>query len=522
MKTAVRSRPGSPELPDASHRLQRGQILVLLSAVFASSICAIGYELVIGATGTYIAGDGVTQFALTIGIFLFSMGLGSLFSQKIRTSDAILAFTTTQILIGLFGGISHPVLYILYAAFSSVQLAIVFFLFIIGFLTGLEIPLITRVLTKNSNLRVNISNVLSLDYFGALVSSVGFPLIILPAFGLWTSSMLFGLLNVLLGYAMLAVFRDLKHRRLLLLANSASLLVLILFMASGFRIQKWADEMAFGEEVVFKKHSRFQSIVLTRWRQDLRMYLNGNLQFSSTDEYRYHEALVHPLFSAIPSIKHVLVLGGGDGLALREILKYPGVMHVDLVDLDPEVTKVSRTNPHIAELNRNSLSESRVHIHHMDAWLFVRETRNRYDAIVVDLPDPGSDSLVKLYSLEFYRMLAGLLHRDGGLSVQATSPFFTRRAFWNIVNTIRATGLNVKPIHINVPSFGEWGFVLGTPFAVHNPGKLQVPTRYLTNEMLQMLHVFPSDMQEIPTGISTLLKPVILSDYLEGQKKFFP
>ncbi|MGM0595523.1 MAG: polyamine aminopropyltransferase [Myxococcota bacterium] len=502
--------------------LNRVESVILLGSVFVTSICAIAYELVIGATGAYIAGDGISQFAYTIGIFLSSMGLGSLFSRAIGDKRTLEAFVSSEILIGLFGGISHPALYLIYATSSSFQIAFYFFVFIVGALTGLEIPLITRILSKNNPLRINISNVLSLDYFGALVTAVLFPLLLLPNLGLWYSSLLFGMINIILALILIFYSKKRSWYKKAMISSMFVLATLLILQIFGRNFMNYADAKLYGDEIIFTKTSKYQKIVLTRWRSDLRLYLNGNIQFSSYDEYRYHETLIHPLFSLIPHHDNVLVLGGGDGLALREIFKYEDVKNVDLVDLDPAVMKLAKTNKHLVELNKNSLNDPRVKYYPQDAWIFVRNVQKKYDVIVVDLPDPNSENLVKLYSLQFYHLLKNLLTRSGGIVVQATSPYFNHRTFWCIHDTIKETGLYTLPIHAQVPSFGDWGYVLaGNSNLDKQLIKFEVETKYLTKGMEKGLKIFPADLQHVDVQISTLDKPIILKYYNEDYKKYF-
>jgi spermidine synthase len=503
-------------------KLARGESIFLLATVFITSICALSYELIIGATGAYIAGDGVKQFAFTIGLFLSSMGIGSFISRKVPTKKALDVFIGSEIAIGLFGGLSHPILYVLYAYTSSYQMVLYLLIVLIGTLTGLEIPLVTRILAKNSSLRLNISNILTLDYLGALFTALLFPIILLPTFGLWQTSLFFGIVNLILA-GILIYFIKGTHRRIKLkLLLFAAMSILLVFQVFGKLIIDMADSAAYGEEIVYSETTKYQKIVLTRWRKDLRLYINGNIQFSSFDEYRYHEALIHPLFSTVRHHENVLILGGGDGLALREIFKYKGVKHIDLVDLDPAVVALSKRDPHLKKLNKNSLNDKRVHYHAMDAWLFVRNIKKRYQIIVVDLPDPSNENLIKLYSKQFYQLLSMAVARDGGIVIQATSPYFNRRTFWAINQSVKEAGLRTIPIHAHVPSFGEWGFVLAAKFNLpFDEINLKVKTRYLTNELLPALKYFPKDIGPMPVETSTLIHPTILKYYQEDHRKYF-
>jgi spermidine synthase len=226
--------------------------------------------------------------------------------------------------------------------------------------------------------------------------------------------------------------------------------------------------------------------VITRWKDDLRLYINGNLQFSSRDEHRYHEALVHPVPQALPWARRVLVLGGGDGLALREILKYRNIEHVTLVDLDPAMTTLfSRSEP-LRALNHGSLTDQRVTVVNADAAQWLEQNQDNFDAIIVDLPDPSNFGLGKLYSVPMYRLMSRHLAEKGYAVVQSTSPYYAPRSFWDIDATLREAGLHTWPYHTYVPSFGEWGFILaGKRNDYTPPTRYDVPMKFLDGDTLR-------------------------------------
>jgi spermidine synthase len=251
--------------------------------------------------------------------------------------------------------------------------------------------------------------------------------------------------------------------------------------------------------------------VLTRWKDDLRLFLNSHLQFSSRDEYRYHEALVHPGLAALPGARRVLVLGGGDGLAVREILKYPTVENVTLVDLDPEMTHLFSAHVVLSSLNNHSLTNPRVHVINADAFRWLDANSGSYDFIVADFPDPTSYSLGKLFTTTFYRLAAKHLSVGGLLVVQSTSPLFARQSYWCIVETVKQAGLRTYPYHLYVPSFGEWGFVIGSQMPYEFPRQLPTGLRYLANvgEMFD----FPNDMRPVPVEANYLNNQILVRYY---------
>jgi spermidine synthase len=221
--------------------------------------------------------------------------------------------------------------------------------------------------------------------------------------------------------------------------------------------------------------------------------------------------------SAVRSRETVLVLGGGDGMVARELLKYPDVQHIILVDLDPAMTDLARTFAPLREVNGDSLNDPRVTVVNTDAYKFIEESDELYSVVIIDLPDPNNESLSKLYSQQFYRLLRLRLTPDGAFVTQAASPYFVRQAFWSIVHTIEASDFEIIPLRTYVPSFGEWGFVIGV---VRGQPQLEVPPnldlRYLTPDVLIAAQAFDPDIAEQPADINTLNNPVLYHYYEQG------
>ena len=434
--------------------------LLLLFSVFVIATCGLVYELVAGALASYLLGDSVKQFSFIIGVYLFSMGVGSYFAKFIKT-NLLNKFIEIEILVGLIGGISSVVLFLLFNSIGHFEWVLYLFVFVTGSLVGLEIPLLMNILKDRVEFKDLVSNVFAFDYVGALLASILFPLVLVPNLGIVRTSLFFGLINV-----SIAIFLSFylqkevrKHYILKLKSILTFILLLILFIFSE-RILSYSEEKLYGENIVFSHSSPYQRIVLTRNKNDFRLYLNNNLQFSSADEYRYHEALVHPAFSMAKNIENVLILGGGDGLAAREILKYREVKHITLVDLDAEMTKFFQNNETMNALNQNSLNNSKVKVINQDAYIWVKNQTQKFDVIVIDFPDPSNYSLGKLYSLQFYRELQKITNPETKIVVQTTSPYFAPKSFWCIQKTLNQIFPNVTAYHNYVPSFGEWGFCL--------------------------------------------------------------
>ncbi len=492
---------------------------LLLATVLVVATCGLVYELIAATMASYLLGDSVTQFSLVIGVYLSAMGLGSWLSKHIdrELHDRFIAI---QLIIAVVGGLSAAGLFLGYAYLSTVRPLLFAILILVGTMVGLEIPLLMRILKEGEELKDLVARVLAFDYIGSLLASLLFPLALLPYLGLVRTSLLFGLLNAVVALACAYSFRGQLVRPRTALATSVTVAALLAgLFAVGHKIERFAENQLYDAPVIFSNKTAYQRLTLTRWQDDLRLYIDGNLQFSSADEHRYHEALVHPAMAdASQHAARALVLGGGDGLAVRELLKYPALQRVDLVDLDPGMTELVRRDPQLLALNRGSLDDPRVAIHNADAmrWLEdqLRAGAEPYDLVLVDLPDPNNFSLGKLYSHSFYRLLARALADDGVGVIQATSPYLAPRSYWCIVNTLAAADLHPRPYHAHVPSFGDWGFVLISHATREPPHKLAATDlRFLADDLLPGLFVFPRDQQPPEVEINRLGDQLLVHYY---------
>jgi len=491
--------------------------------VFVIAVCGLIYELLAGTLSSYLLGDSVTHFSLVIGIFLSSMGLGAWLS-KFAEKGLLRKFILVEVWVGLAGGLSAAGLF---AAFLFTEVYPVF-LFgtggVVGTLIGFEIPLLIRILKEGSELRVTVSDVLAVDYIGALAASILFPTLLVPHLGLMRTGFLFGLMNVAVAGAAVWSFRDRLGRpaRLGLFCAAAALVLGIGFVFSD-RMIGFFDASRYEDDVIYARQTRFQKLVLTRWRTDLRLFINGNLQFSTTDEHRYHESLVHPALGLIERPERLLVLGGGDGMAVREALQHGSLREIVLVDIDPEMTRLFRENPLLKRLNNGSLSHPKVRVVNADAMAHLRGEAGSYDVIIMDLPDPNDLSVGKLYTRAFFRLARRRLRPGGVLVTQATSPFYGREAYWCIVNTMKEAfaGENVAPYHAYIPTFGEWGFVLASSRDLSS-GKmrLRAETRFLDEATLAALFIFPKDLRSVETPINRLDDQVLVRLYEKGWRRF--
>lgn len=502
------------------------QRLLLLASVFVVAACGLVYELVAGAVSSYLQGDAVTQYSLVIGVFLCAMGLGSWLARFVRR-DLLRAFVAVELWLALVGGLSSLTTFAA-GAWLAPWFGPIFYgqVLLVGTLVGLEIPILVRMLREGGSVRSALSDALALDYVGALAGAVAFPLLALPLLGLSRSSIVFGLLNLVVAALLVRMVPRPGALRAGVVAVGA---VLVLALVFSGRAVRHVEDLLYQDAIVYAEQSRYQRIVLTRWRDDLRLYLDGHLQFSSVDEARYHEALVLPALAAARPGR-VLVLGGGDGLALERVLAHPDVARVDLVDLDPSITRLAREWAPLAGLNGHSLDDPRVTVHHVDAMRFLEETDASWDVVLVDLPDPHTAPLAKLYTTAFYALLARRLAPGGVLATQATSPFYAPQAFWSIVSTIEAAvpadhpagALEAWPYHANVPSFGEWGFVLASREPIDlDTLRPTVPTDIHDEASLRALFVWDKQMGRRPdVAVSTLDDPVVAAYYRAGWQAF--
>jgi spermidine synthase len=495
---------------------------VLLVAVFVIATCGLVYELLAGTLASYVLGDDVTQFSLIIGIYLFALGAGAWLSRFIETGLAR-RFIEVELGVALLGGLSAPLLFLSFARLSYFPVVLYAIVFAIGVLVGLELPLLMRILKDELDFKDLVSRVLTFDYVGALVASLLFPLFFVPRLGLVRTSLVFGLLNAGVGLWATWFMRPLIKGEVNGLRARAFIVIALLTvgLVKSNALTTLAEDDLFADEIIYSRTTPYQRIVVTRGKAGFQLFLNGHLQFSSADEYRYHEALVHPAMMLAGTPRRVLVLGGGDGLALREILRYPSVESVTLVDLDPAMTNLSRALPPLAELNKHSFADPRVRVVNQDAMIWIEDAAEQFDAAIVDFPDPNTYALGKLYTTRFYRLLKSRLAPDAAVGVQCTSPLFARQSYWCIVKTIEAAGFSVKPYQTTVPSFvGVWGFALARATPFETPGISPPGLRYLDDKSMATMFVLPTDLQSVPVEINRLDNQALVRYYEAEWKKY--
>ena len=488
--------------------------IALLASVFVVAACGLLYELAAGALASYVLGDSVLQFSTIIGTYLFAMGVGSWLSRYFERQLPA-HFLRIELLVALIGGLLPATLFL---ANAYVPGAFRFLLYgmvlAVGTLVGLEIPLVMRILKRNVALKDLVSQVLTFDYLGALAVSMAFPLLLVPQLGLIRTGLLFGLMNAAVALWAVWLFRwELRRLRAHVAACVMVLGLLLAALVGAEQITSFAEDKFYQDRIVFTAASPYQRIVVTQGRAGHRLYLNGNLQFAQQDEYRYHEALVHPAMAAHGAPRKVAVLGGGDGMAVREVLRYPSVESVTLVELDPAMTQLFTDNPTLARLNGGALRDPRVKVVNADAFGWLQEGQDTFDVIVVDFPDPTNFSIGKLYTNSFYALLDKRLAASGYAVVQTTSPLVARHSYWTVVQTIESVGLRTTPYHAHVPSFGEWGFVIASRRPWRLPEALPGGLQFLSPTTLPLLLDFPLDMTRVPAEVNRLSNQALVSTY---------
>jgi spermidine synthase len=500
-------------------RRDRYQWLLLIS-VFIVATCGLVYELIAGTLASYLLGDSVTQFSTIIGTYLFAMGIGSYLS-RFFSKDLLSWFIRIELIVGMVGGFSAGILFVLFEHVLYFRVLLYFLVILTGTMVGLELPLLMRILKDRIEFSDLVSRIFTFDYIGALFASLLFPLLFIPYFGLLRTSFFFGLLNVIIAFVVAYKFREeIRNYKLFRVSGIICLLLLLAgFILSDF-LTNLAESLTYPDRVVYSKTSPYQRIILTKNGTDWRLFLNGNLQFSSFDEYRYHEALIHPGLSRIASAKNVLVFGGGDGMAVREILKYPQVEKITLVDLDKSVTELFKSNESLTDLNKSSLLSRKVEVINEDAFVWIRSQTSTYDFIVIDFPDPSNYSLGKLYTTSFYREVHKVLADNGAIVVQSTSPFVARKSYWIVDETLKHTGFETLPYHCYVPSFGEWGFILAGKAKPGLPTYLPGGLRFIDAGTMQSMFVFPSDMDRTESSVNTLNNQLLVNTFTEEWSKY--
>ncbi len=494
--------------------------ITLLFSTFIIAICGLVYELLESTISSYLLGDSIYHFSLIIGLFMSSMGIGAWLSRFINTRLER-AFILLQMSIALIGGFCAFLLFYAFAYIQNYQAFLYLITISLGSMLGIEIPLIIRILKESFSLKSNISNVFTLDYIGALFAALLFPMVLVPQLGLMQTSFLFGLLNLFVGILAWSIFRHLLGIKYLIAMIAIAITLIMGFIQSNQLIDI-IEKKLYQHNIIYSEQTPYQKIIVTAQKGRIQFYINGAIQFDSIDEYRYHESLVHPVMNIAQKHEEVLIIGGGDGMALREVLKYESVEKVTLVDLDPSITKLFKDNPLLSQLNNHAYQNNKVTVLNKDAWKFIEQSTQLYDVIITDLPDPNNLSLSRLYSQTFYKLLKSHLSHTGAIVTQSTSPIFSKKAFWSINKTFEAVGLYTLPYHTYIPSFGEWGFNI----ASHIPIKLRaihpkIKLHYLNDKVIQNMQHFPPDIDKVYVESNHISTHKLIYYYEKGWQEWY-
>ena len=559
----------TPPTPPETNAQRSLQTYVIVSVTFMMGGCGMAYEYTLSKIASDILGNSVQQWAIVIAVMLSCMGLGAEIQRHISDKRLLNTFVYSQVLLALLGGFGSLLMLHVFSALPS-HFVLTQYLLVssIGVLIGFEIPLLTRINEQFSvDVRSNLARILKMDYIGALIGALLWVFLLFRYFTMVQTGLILALTTLASALILLFAFRSQATNPTRLYS---SITAVTLFIAIGFLYaDDWtqtAEQRLYRDKIILSETSKYQHIVLTESHSGvISCFINGHLQFNSHDEYIYHEHLVHPAMQIAPRRASVLILGGGDGLALREVLKYDDVKAVTLVDLDPSMTELARDNPHFQRLNSDSLSSTRVttienkalidngeaslaitkatdfdaestetvatiSVLNLDAAAFVAQVPDKYDVIIIDFPDPNSVELSKLYSQHFYGFIRQRLSAHGIFAQQSTSPYHAKEAFLCIGRTLHSAGLNAVPYHDNVPSFGEWGWWIGGSDAIYTKTKLKdaltaIPpltpqTRYLTPQLIQAsLHFGKNQLESNQQAVNTITNPCIYNYYLQAWKE---
>jgi spermidine synthase len=508
---------------------------LLKIALLATGLSGIVAEYILATLATYFLGDSVLQWALIISMMLFFMGVGSRLTQYLK-GDLFTYFILIEFALSVIVSFSALLTYLVASWSAYIGLLIYGTSILTGLLIGMELPLAFRLNEQFEELRINVSSILEKDYYGSLLGGLFFAFVGLPYLGLTYTPFVLGLVNFGVAVVLLNFFPakvpPKQQKRLNLLAVG-----LLLFVGAGMfnaqQIVLYGEQKRYSDKVIYSEQSQYQKIVLTQWQEDYWLYLNESMQFSSFDEALYHEVLVHPAVQVAGAAREVLVMGGGDGCAVRELLKYPFIEGITLVDLDPAVTRLASEHPVLKAINEDALQDERVTVINADAMAWLENHKRFFDLLIIDFPDPRSVELSRLYSYEFYQLCRNRLRPQGVLITQAGSPYFTPSSFQCILKTVEQAGFSAIPLHNQVVTMGEWGWVLGSKREVSDGQIIQrlkaidlegVPTRWLNREAIDLITSFGKnyfDRSGDSLRVNRIHDPVLYRYFRQGSWELY-
>jgi len=502
---------------------------VLKLCIFATGLSGIVAEYILATLATYFIGDSVVQWALIISMMMFSMGIGSRISKYIQ-NNLLISFITIEFLLSLLVSFSSLIAYSAASLTESISVIIYSMSISIGLLIGLEIPLVIRLNEEFETLRLNVSAVMERDYYGSLLGGLFFVFIGMPYLGLTYTPFILGGINFIVAIALFITTFNILNKKEQLKIFFILILTTILIISGSFfskPVILFAEQAKYKDKIVFETRSKYQRIIITEWKGNYWLYINGNQQLSSLDEALYHEPLVHPVVGITPSPRKVLVIGGGDGCAVRELLKYKMIKNITLVDLDPVMTTLAKKSPILLKMNDSSLYNKKVKVINQDGFKFLETTESIFDVIIIDLPDPRDVELARLYSVEFFNLCKIKLSAKGSLITQATSPYYSQSAYRCIERTVNASGFSTAPLHNQILTMGEWGWIIGTKSCDSNMliNRLRqlnfknIKTEWINNDAMLLITSFGKNFyssNKDSIKINRMRDPVLYKYYLNA------
>lgn len=501
------------------------------AALFATGLSGIVAEYILSTLATYFLGDSVFQWTMVLSMMLFAMGLGSRIS-KYMDKHLFERFIIIEFALSLLASFCALITYQMAAYTDFLHILIYGLAVLVGLFIGMEIPLVMRINNEYEALKVNISAVMEKDYFGSLAGGLFFAFVGVPYLGLTYTPFVLGSINFLVAVVLYWRFRDIVHKPIRIPLAATTVLVFLMIGAGTYfaePIIRFGEQKRYTDKVIFSKLTRYQQIVVTQFKEYYWLYLNSHQQLSTLDEHLYHEPLVHPPMKLAKAPQDVLILGGGDGCAVREVLKYPTVKSVTLIDLDSVMTNMGKYHPIFRSLNKEAFFDEKVKVINTDAFTHLADVSTQFwDVIIIDFPDPRNIELNRLYTLEFYRHCRNHLRPNGVMITQAGSPYYAAMAFRSVEKTMRAAGLNVIPLHNQVLTMGEWGWVMGSRSVPEDSikGVLQqvryddIETQWINNEAMKLITSFGKEVIKIDTArveVNKVHDPVLYRLYNDGQ-----
>ncbi|MEE9348548.1 MAG: polyamine aminopropyltransferase [Flavobacteriaceae bacterium] len=508
---------------------QQKRSFALKTALFATGISGIVAEYILSTLASYFIGNAIMQFTLIMSIMLFAMGLGSRISRSFN-GNLVFYFVLLELILSIIVSYVAIISYLTYGLTNNSWIIIYLLSIIVGLLIGLEIPFATRINNDFEELRVNISNILENDYYGSLIGGLFFAFIGLPYLGLTYTPFVLGFLNLLVSFWMFRVLSDFitkKQKKLLYVLYIAVFTVITLGLIFAKPIIKYGEQIKYKDKIVYTEQTRYQKIVITKWMKNHSLYINGNQQLSTFDEFMYHEPMVHTALGLTDKKANILVLGGGDGCIVRELLKYPEVSQITLVDLDKRMLDLGKEHPIFSTLNHKAFESPKVKTVTADAFTFLENSTEKYDVILVDLPDPNNVDLNKLYTKEFYYLSKSRLVDDGVFITQSGSPYYATKAFYCIEKTMKSSGFFTFPLHNQILTLGEWSWIIGKKQKIHKEDITTIDVskkslKWLNNDAFSQISSFGKPLIDTTNiKINTIFSPVLYTYYKQGNWELY-